>query len=72
MSNSPEPTPLYPEVTVELTGTDGNVFTIIGTVSKALRRQVGRPAADAFQADAFESASYDEVLRTAVRYVDVV
>jgi len=28
----------YPEIEVQLTGNDGNAFSIMGTVTKALRR----------------------------------
>jgi hypothetical protein len=61
----------YPDVTVQLTGQDGNVFNIIGQVAKALRRQVSREAADAFTKEAFQSDSYDAVLQLAMRTVEV-
>jgi hypothetical protein len=61
-------TPLHPEVTVQLTGTDGNAFAIIGKVSQALRRAKIDPAP--FQAEAM-SGDYDNLLMTAMRWVDV-
>ena len=58
-------------VSVKLTGLDGNVFAIIGVVSAALV-EADRPAtAREFRARAFQASSYDEVLRLAVQYVDV-
>ena len=61
----------YPEITVQLTGTDGNAFSIIGTVQRALRR-AGVDAAEvsAFVAEAM-SGDYDNVLATAMRWVEV-
>lgn len=64
-------TPTYPTVTVKLTGEDGNVFAIIGAVSKALKR-AGKPdAAAEFSAAAFRCGSYDEVLRLCMATVEV-
>jgi hypothetical protein len=53
-----------------LTGTDGNVFAIIGAVCKALRR-VDLKRADEFRKRALASTSYDAVLQLAMDYVDV-
>ena len=63
-------TPLYPDVTVELVGQDGNAFAILGAVSKALRRAGYRDAADDFQAEAMQG-DYDHLLATCLRYVEV-
>ena len=75
MSDQPDqPTPgqlTYPHVHVQLTGTDGNVFAIIGTVARALRRDVGAAAANAFTSAALACGSYDAVLRLAMATVDV-
>lgn len=56
--------PMYPDVTVtvQLAGTDGNAFAIIGAVSKALRRTMGNNAADWFAREAMEQGSYDDLL----------
>jgi hypothetical protein len=65
-------TPTYPNVTVHLsTGQDGNVFAVIGTVRRALDREVGTNAAVQFVTDAFACGSYDEVLRLVMSTVDV-
>jgi hypothetical protein len=56
---------------VRLTGTDGNVFAIIGTVSKTLKRAGLATEAKEFTEKAFSSESYDAVLRLAMTYCDV-
>ena len=60
----------YP-VTVELVGTDGNAFALIGRVQKAIRREVGTEQATAFAAEAMEQGSYDELLRFIMQTVEV-
>ena len=64
-------TPRHPEITVQLTGTDGNAFAVIGTVTSALRR-AGVPAAERaeFEREAM-SGTYDHLLRTCCAWVDV-
>lgn len=54
-----------------LVGTDGNVFAIIGTVRRALRRAGMDGRATEFVQRAFASRSYDEVLGLCHEYVDV-
>lgn len=58
---------LYPDVAVQLTGTDGNAFAIIGRVSQALAG-AGHPT-DQFTAEA-TAGDYEHLLRTVLRYVD--
>jgi hypothetical protein len=58
-------------VTVRLSGTDGNTFSIIGRVAATLRREVGHDAADAFTTAACNCRSRDEVLRLAMATLDV-
>jgi hypothetical protein len=62
---------VHPEVSVQLTGTDGNAFAILGKVTRALTR-AGVPKAerDAFLAEAV-SGDYDHLLQTAMRWVAV-
>lgn len=59
----------HPEVTVQLTGQDGNAFAIIGKVVRALK------AADAddwgqYMAEA-TAGDYDHLLQTTMRWVNV-
>ena len=55
-----------------LSGTDGNVFAVIGTVSQALRRAKRPDKAREFQTQAMACESYDEVLELCSEYVEVV
>jgi len=61
----------HPEIEVQLTGTDGNVFAVIGAVSEALRRAGFEDEAQTFTEAATSCSSYDEVLRLVMRTVDV-
>lgn len=61
----------YPDIDVQLSGQDGNAFAIIGNVTAALRRAgVSKEERDAFQAEA-TSGDYDNVIQTAMRWVNV-
>jgi hypothetical protein len=55
----------------KLVGTDGNVFAIIGTVSRTLKNAEMPNEAKEFTSKAFASGSYDEVLRLCMDYVEV-
>lgn len=57
--------------TVQLTGTDGNVFSIIGNVSRALKKDGQRDKAKEFENKAMSQGSYDEVIQLAFDYVDI-
>jgi hypothetical protein len=62
----------YPEITVKLIGENGNVFNIIGLVSRALKRgKVPASEVSKFQNDAFSSPSYDAVLQLCMEWVEV-
>ena len=61
----------YPEIEVQLTGGDGNAMIVIGTVTRALRRnKVPKEEIDAFVAEA-TSGDYDHVLQTCMKTVEV-
>lgn len=61
----------YPEVEVQLTGRDGNAFAIIGSVQAALRRAgVSTSELEDYVKES-TSGDYDNVLRTAMRWVNV-
>jgi len=63
--------PKYPHIQVRLTGSDGNAFMIIGKVGNALRRgNVPKAEIDAFRTEA-TSGDYDNVIQTAMRWVEV-
>ncbi len=56
---------------VQLSGTDGNVFAIIGKVSRALKDAGLRDEAKQFCDEAFARESYDAVLQLCMKVVDV-
>ena len=63
--------PKYPKIHVQLTGKDSNAFAIIGAVKHALRRGgVGGAEIHEFVNEA-TSGDYNNVLQTAMRWVDV-
>jgi hypothetical protein len=61
----------YPNITVKLTGRDGNAFSIIGRVGIALRAAgVSEAEREEFRKEAM-SGDYDNVLTTCMKWVDV-
>jgi hypothetical protein len=61
----------YPEVRVKLSGNDGNAFAIMGSVASALRKAgVSADEIDAYRTESM-SGDYDNLLRTAMRWVSV-
>lgn len=61
----------HPEVEVELEGSDGNAFVILGKVGGAMRRAgVPKTEIDEFHAEA-QSGDYDHLLQTCMKWVDV-
>jgi hypothetical protein len=54
-----------------LIGEDGNVFNIIGLVSKALKKAGQDDKANEFQTKAMSSGSYEEVLNLCGDYVEI-
>lgn len=61
----------YPEVTVQLTGEDGNAFAIMGAVKTALRR-ADVPADEIKQyVEESMSGDYNNLLRVAMAWVNV-
>ena len=64
--------PRYPDVHVQLTGTDGNAFAIMGTVTRELRRAgVSAEEIEQYHEESM-SGDYDNLLVTAMRWVDVL
>lgn len=61
----------YPNVTVQLTGNDGNAYAIIGAVIRGLKEaDVSVEERDAFREEA-TSGDYDHLLQTAMKWVAV-
>jgi hypothetical protein len=60
----------FPDVTVQLTGQDGNAFVIVSRVRSALEKAGHADAAKEFFDEAL-SGNYDHVLTTCMDYVEV-
>ena len=58
------------KVAVQLSGTDGNAFAVIGAVTKALKRGGHTDLVEKFTKEAM-SGDYDHLLQTAMAYVEV-
>ncbi len=63
--------PKYPQVEVQLTCEDGNAFFIMSRVRKAMEREGLKDEAKAYFDAAFESESYDALLRHTMETVSV-
>lgn len=63
--------PKYPEISVQLTGEDGNAFAIMARIGKALQRnKVPQEQIETYYAESM-SGDYDHLLQTAMRWVSV-
>ena len=60
----------HTKVSVPLIGEDGNAFSIIGRVAKALRRSGQKAAAEEYVERATNTHSYDEMLQVTLEYAD--
>ena len=69
MNNPKAESPLT-DITVKLTGEDGNAFAIIGRVRAALRKNGRADLVEAFSRDSM-FGDYDHLLQTCLRYVIV-
>lgn len=61
----------YPDVSVQLVGKDGNAFSIMGAVTRELRRNGHVDGIDEFMKEAQEQESYDAFLQVVMRTVNV-
>lgn len=62
----------FPNVKVKLVGEDGNIFSIIGRVSRALRHGgATEEQVKEYQNAIMLSDSYDKALQTTMSWVDV-
>jgi hypothetical protein len=63
--------PKYPNITVPLTGEDGNAYNILGKVLKALRQAgVSQDEVEAFKQQA-TAENYDHLLQVVMQWVEV-
>lgn len=65
-----KPTPKHPEVEVDLTDLDGNAFTILGRIMRALRRAGYADEIPEFMGQA-TAGDYDALLATVQKWVSV-
>jgi hypothetical protein len=61
----------FRDITVQLSGEDGNVFSIIGRCKRAISRGHGHDAAKRWSDKAMSAESYDEVLQFCMATLDV-
>lgn len=64
--------PKYPNVKVELIGTDGNAFAVLGKVQRALRQAGVDPDEVKLFLKEATAGDYDHVLQTVMAWVEVV
>ena len=65
-------TPRFPDVHVQLSGEDGNVFSIIGRVRRALMKAgATQEQLDGFMKEVTSAGSFDEALLVVMRWVNV-
>lgn len=63
--------PKYPDIVVQLTGTDGNAGAIMGACTRAMRRGgVSTEEINAFRTECM-SGDYDHLLQTCMAWVEV-
>lgn len=61
----------YPQINVQLSGTDGNAFAILGKVRRALKNgNVSSEEIEQFSKEA-KSGDYDNLLLTCMKWVNV-
>jgi hypothetical protein len=60
-----------PNVRVELVGSDGNAFAILGKVRQAMRRAKVPEAVVKEYMDEATNGDYDHLLQTTMKYVEV-
>ena len=63
--------PLYPHITVQLTGKNGNAFHILGSVKQGLQKgNVPRGKIEQFMEEATQG-NYDNLLAICMKWVEV-
>jgi hypothetical protein len=66
-----ESLPKYPAITVQLSDVDGNIFYILGKVTKAMRRAGLSDARIKQFSNEARSGDYDHALQTCMKWVNV-
>jgi hypothetical protein len=65
-----QPSTTFEKPSVQLTGTDGNVFALLGRCSKALKANGLRVEAEEMSGRVFGADSYHNALAVMMQYVD--
>jgi hypothetical protein len=61
----------YPQISVKLSGIDGNAFSVLAAMFKALRMNgVSQEEIDQFKKEA-TSGNYDHLLQTCMKWVNI-
>lgn len=60
--------PRYPDITIPLTGEDGNVFFIMGRCTKALRRAGAEKSEIKEFTNQMTAGDYDHALQTVMKW----
>jgi len=64
--------PKFPHIEVQLTGIDGNAFSVMGAVSREMKRDPeAKLLVDDFRIEAM-SGDYNHLLQTCMKWVEVV
>ena len=62
----------YPHIKVQLTGTNGNAFAVLGKCQAAMKKAVlGKIEIEEF-VEAATASDYDHLLQTTMKYFDVL
>ena len=65
-----QPTTTFEKPRVNLTGTDSNVFTLLGRCTKVLKTNGLRAEANELAGRVLDAGSYDEALQVMMQYVE--
>lgn len=60
------------KIKVNLIGEDGNIFNLVGIISREMRRNGLEELASEMRNRVFNSESYDNALQIIMEYVDIV
>jgi hypothetical protein len=62
----------YPKPSLQLSGEDGNIFSIVGRARRVMRRaEIPNSVIEEMSNKVMASGSYDEALRVVMGYCDV-
>ena len=63
---------IFPDITVKFSGQDSNIFSLRGSVTRAMKRSgVSSAKVDDFVKTLFNSQSYDEAIQVCMKWVNV-